>query len=170
MLQQDQHLHPALSFRGLALLLVAIIPVMLASFVGQIFTAPAIETWYRTLAKPFFSPPNIVFPLVWTLLYALMAVAFWRVLRAKAIAGPTGVAIALFMAQLVANAGWSFAFFGLRSPLAGLVVIGVLLVLIALTLKAFLRIDRAAGYALMPYLAWVAFAAILNTAIIVLNP
>jgi tryptophan-rich sensory protein len=167
---REPHLHPALSLRGLVTLCLAIIPVMLASLIGQFFTAPAINGWYATLQKPFFNPPNVVFPLVWTFLYALMAVAFWRILRARPEAGPVGGAIAVFLAQLVANAGWSYAFFGLRSPLAGLLVIGVMLVLIALTIRRFVPIDRAAGYALFPYLAWVGFAAILNAAIVILNP
>lgn len=166
---REEHLHPALGFRGLITLVAAIIPVMAASIIGQVFTAPAIDGWYRALNKPFFTPPDIAFPLVWTLLYALMAVAFWRVLRARPIAGPTGGAIALFVAQLVANAGWSYAFFGLRSPVAGLVVIGVLLLLIALTIRAFRPIDRAAAFALYPYFGWVGFAALLNAAIVFLN-
>jgi tryptophan-rich sensory protein len=151
------------------MLLAAIIPVMLASFAGQLFTAPAIGGWYASLSKPFFSPPNVVFPLVWTFLYALMAVSFWRVLRAKPDIGPIGGAVALFLVHLVVNAGWSYAFFGLRSPIAGLLVIGVLLVMIALVMRAFVRIDRAASYALFPYLAWVAFASVLNAAIVILN-
>lgn len=167
---KEEHLHPALSLRGLITLVIAILPVMLASFLGTTVTATAIGGWYTTLNKPFFTPPNLAFPLAWTMLYALMAVAFWRVLRAKPVVGPTRIAIALFLVQLVVNAGWSFAFFGLRSPVAGLVVIGVLLLLIAGTIRAFLPIDRAAGYALYPYFAWVAFASLLNAAIVVMNP
>jgi translocator protein len=167
---REEHLHPALSLRGLITLVIAILPVMIASFMGNAVTATAIGGWYTTLNKPFFTPPNLAFPIAWTILYSLMAVAFWRVLRAKPVVGPRGIAIALFLAQLVVNAGWSFAFFGLRSPVAGLVVIGGLLLLIAGTIRAFLPIDRAAGYALYPYIAWVAFAALLNAAIVVMNP
>ena len=166
---QDTHLYPALSPRGLLLLVVAILPVMIASFIGQLFTAPMIGTWYAQLNKPVFTPPNVVFPLAWTFLYALMAVAFWRILRAKPETGPKSAAIGLFLVQLVANAGWSYAFFGRQSPVAGLVVIGLLLVLIALMMRAFLRIDRAAGFALVPYLAWVSFATVLNATIILIN-
>jgi tryptophan-rich sensory protein len=166
---RDAHLHPALSPRGLLLLVLAMLPPLAASVLGQIFTAVGLVGWYRTLHKPFFTPPDLVFPLVWTFLYALMAVSFWRILRAKPEAGPKGAAIGFFFVQLALNVAWSWAFFGQRSPLLGLVVIGALLVAIALNIRAFTKIDRAAGWALYPYLAWVGFATLLNAAIFFLN-
>lgn len=167
---RDPHLHPALSFRGLALLVVAMVPPIAASFVGTAFTAPALPGWYAGLVKPFFSPPNIVFPLVWTFLYALMAMSFWRILRARPEAGPKTTAIILFLIQIALNASWSWAFFAKRSPVLGLMVIGMLLVAIVMTIRAFRAIDRPAGNALLPYLAWVGFASVLNAAIAILNP
>lgn len=166
---RDAHLHPALSGRSLALLVLAILPSMIASMLGQFFTVPALPGWYQGLAKPFFTPPNLVFPLVWTFLYALMALCFWRVLRARAEAGPKTAAVALFLGQMVLNVGWSWAFFAKRSPVLGLVVIGLLAVAILMTIRAFKAIDRPAGLALLPYLAWVLFAALLNGAIAVMN-
>lgn len=165
----EGHLHSALSPRGLLTLVPAIMPSMVASLGGSIFTAPAIGGWYRGLAKPFFTPPDIAFPLVWTLLYALMAVAFWRILRAKPQAGPKGTAITLFLGQMALNLAWSYAFFGLRSPASGLLVIALLIVAVVATIRAFARIDRAAAYALYPYLAWISFAALLNAAIWAMN-
>ena len=165
----DPHLISGLSARGLLFLLLSVLLVMVASLAGQVLTQPALMSWYVTLNKPFFTPPNIVFPLVWTMLYALMAVAFWRVLRAKTPFETRKTAILLFLVQLVFNVAWSYAFFKLQSPLAGLVVIAVLLLSIIACLRAFLPIDRAAGYAMVPYAIWVAFASLLNGAIAVLN-
>ncbi|MGL5447849.1 MAG: TspO/MBR family protein [Rhabdaerophilum sp.] len=166
---RDAHLHPALGLRGLAMLPLAMLPPLIASVLGQLFTAPGLVAWYSTLNKPFFTPPSIAFPLVWTFLYALLAVAFWRILRAKPEAGPRGEAILVFLVQMALNLAWSYAFFTLRSPLAGLIVITALLVAIAFNIRAFVKIDRAAGWALYPYLAWVGFATLLNAAIFFLN-
>jgi benzodiazapine receptor len=166
---RDSHLHPALSARSLVLLLLAMLPSLIASVLGQLFTVQGLVGWYRTLQKPFFTPPDIAFPLVWTFLFALMAVAFWRILRARPEAGPKSGAIAFFLGQMVLNLGWSYAFFFLRSPLFGLVVVTMLLIAIALTIRAFVKIDRAAGWALYPYLVWVGFATLLNASIVFLN-
>jgi benzodiazapine receptor len=167
---RDPHLIPAFSPRALVMLLLAVLLSMVVSAGGSLLTAPALQSWYITLQKPFFTPPNIAFPLVWTFLYALMALCFWRILRARPEAGPKGRAIALFLVQMALNLGWSWAFFWMRSPVLGLVVIGLLFVAIVLTIRAFAAIDRPAGYALYPYLAWVGFAAILNGAIAIMNP
>jgi tryptophan-rich sensory protein len=166
---RDAHLHPALGLRGLLLLPLAMLPPLVASVLGQLFTAPGLVGWYSTLKKPFFTPPSIAFPLVWTFLYALLAVAFWRILRARPEAGPKGGAIAVFLVQMALNLAWSYAFFSLRSPLAGLIVITALLVAIAFNIRAFAKIDSAAGWALYPYLGWVGFATLLNAAIVFLN-
>lgn len=166
---REPHLEPALSLRGIAMLPLAMLAPLLASLIGGYLTAQSLTSWYPTLVKPFFTPPNIIFPLAWTFLYALMAVSFWRILRARPEAGPKGPAIATFLGQMVLNVGWSYAFFTMRSPMLGLVVIGLLAIAIVLMIRAFLRIDRAAGYAQYIYLAWVAFASLLNAAIVVLN-
>lgn len=146
----------------------AVLPVVAASILGQIATMPNIPTWYAGLVKPSFNPPNWIFGPVWTLLYILMAYAFFRILRA-----PDSVArsraIVLFLVQMAFNAAWSWAFFGLHSTLGGVVVIVPLLVLIALTIAAFARVDRSASYLLYPYIAWVSFASVLNIAIWRLN-
>lgn len=167
---RDPHLYPALSLRSIALLVLAMIPSMAASVLGTLLTAPVVRGWYATLNKPFFTPPDIVFPLIWTFLYALMALSFWRILRARPEAGPKTVAIIVFLVQMALNVGWSWAFFAKRSPYLGLVVIGLLFVAIVLTIRAFKAIDRSAGFALIPYLAWVGFAAVLNATIAINNP
>ena len=166
---RDPHLHAALSGRGLLLLPVAMLGPLLASMIGSLFTVPQLAGWYRALNKPFFTPPDMVFPLVWTFLYALMAVSFWRILRAKPEMGSRKIAILAFVVQLLLNVAWSYAFFARQSPLMGLVVIGALIIAIVINIRTFLTIDRAAGYALYLYLAWVSFATLLNVAIVFLN-
>jgi benzodiazapine receptor len=129
-------------------------------------TAESVVTWFPTLNKPFFNPPPWVFAPVWTTLYIMMALAAWRVLLSGAISKP---ALNLFFGQLVLNFLWSLLFFGLHSPALALVDIIALWIMIALTLRAFLKIARPSGYLLMPYLAWVSFATLLNASIWWLN-
>ena len=148
---------------------IAIVPVALAAILGNLATMPKIGTWYAGLAKPWFNPPNAVFGPVWSLLYAMMAYSFFRILTPTP--GPwTATAIALFLLQIALNAGWSFAFFAGESPKGGLLVIVALWCGIVLTAFAFWQIDRPASLLLWPYLAWVSFAAVLNRAIATLNP
>ena len=131
-------------------------------------TSTTVDGWYRTLAKPSFAPPGWLFPPVWTVLYLLMATAAWRIWRLPA--NPArGRALALFALQLALNLIWSFLFFTFRSPPAGLADIAVLWVAIVATLRAFGRLDRAAGLLLLPYLLWVGYAVALNLATVWLN-
>ena len=123
------------------------------------------EDWYGQLRKPPFTPPGWVFPVVWPILYVLMAVAAWAVWRRRGL----GLAVGLWIAQLLLNAAWSPAFFGLRSPVAGLVVILALWLTLAATTVVFWRASRPAGLAMLPYLLWTTFAAVLNAAIVYLN-
>ena len=154
------------SWRYLAL---AVTMVAAASILGQIATGPALKAWYPSLVKPAFTPPNWLFPVAWTTLYALMAYAFWRILRLPAATAGRSAAIALFSAQLALNALWSWAFFGARSPFAGLVVILALDLAVAITILRFWRLDRPAAAVLLPYLGWIVFATALNGAIVLLN-
>jgi tryptophan-rich sensory protein len=142
--------------------------VAAVGFAGSWVTLPKIATWYASLAKPSFTPPNAVFGPAWTVLYVLMAVAVWRVADV-ADGGTRRRAIALFVVQLAFNALWSPAFFGLEAPRLALAVILLLLATLGFTLAAFWRIDRAAGLLLAPYFAWVCYATALNAGIVVLN-
>ena len=134
----------------------------LAGLVGSLATGSAIAGWYTTLTKPEFNPPNWVFAPVWTTLYLMMGIALYRVWR-------RGHSPILFIAHLVVNALWSIVFFGLHSPALGLAVILILLAMIVVITRRFWRVDRLAGYLLVPYLAWVAFVAVLNASIWWLN-
>ena len=122
------------------------------------------DGYYAALAKPAWAPPAWVFGPVWTALYIAMAVAAWLVWRCggwRAQRSP----LLLYLVQLGLNALWTPLFFGLRSPGLALVWIILLLVAIVLTARAFFRIDRGAGWLLVPYLLWVGFAAVLNFSI-----
>ena len=144
-------------------LLVSIGVCLCAGLIGSVFTFPSIPTWYAALTKPAFSPPNWLFGPVWTTLYILMGLAMYLVWQKKG-------TLKLFLIHLVFNAGWSVVFFGLHSILGGMVVIIILWGLIVYLTGMFYRIDRAAAYLLIPYLAWVSFASILNFSLLTLNP
>ena len=133
---------------------------------GSLVTTPQIPTWYAGLVKPSWTPPPAAFPIAWTTLYVLMAVALWQL---HAPSPARRLAIGLWLAQLALNAIWSPVFFGLEAPGAALVVVVALWLAIAATIWACLRIDRIAAWLLVPYLAWVSYATTLNAAIVVLN-
>jgi tryptophan-rich sensory protein len=152
-----------------AALAASIIICTLAGAIGSPFTFPAIPTWYATLSKPFFSPPNWVFGPVWTMLYILMGISAYLIWQHGWKKKQVRFALFLFGMQLFLNALWSILFFGLRSPFYGLLCIIPLWICIALCIRAFYPIERWAAYLLVPYLLWVSFATILNAAIWMLN-
>lgn len=136
-----------------------------AAALGAVATRQAPE-FYAQLARPDWAPPGWLFGPVWTLLYALMAVAAWRVWRKAGFA----TALYLFLAQLALNALWSWLFFAWRLGGAAFGEILLLWLLIAATVAAFFRIDRLAAALLVPYLAWVSFACALTYAVWRANP
>jgi len=138
------------------------------SALGAAATATSVGTWYRTLVKPPFNPPDWIFAPVWSALYFMMAIAAWRVWRRGGLRQARS-ALTLFVMQLALNLAWSIVFFGMRAIGAALVEITVLLLAILATTLVFWRRDRVAGLLLVPYAAWVAFAAVLNAALWRLN-
>jgi len=147
-----------------ALALVAVVSIL-----GQIATFPNLTPWYAGLTKPGFNPPNWVFGPVWTTLYLLMAFALWRILRLPPGTPGRPMALAYFFAQLALNAAWSWLFFWAHSPLLGLIDIVPQLALIAASIVSFARVDKIAAWCLVPLLAWVSYASLLNAAIWWLN-
>jgi len=131
-------------------------------------TQTSVTTWYPTLTKPGFTPPNWLFAPVWTVLYAFMGIAAALVWRSGE-EPPARQALWWFGIQLLLNGGWSFAFFWARSPALGLVVIGLLWAAVVGTTERFFRVRTAAGGLLVPYLLWVTYAAALNGGIWLLN-
>jgi len=131
-----------------------------AGSTGALFSPGA---WYRTLAKPGWTPPDWLFPIAWTALYIAMAVAAWWVsLSPSTLAVP---AIALWSWQIVMNALWSPVFFGLRRLGAAMVVIVFLWISVALTTLTFWQVAPLAGWLMAPYLVWVSYAGALNFAL-----
>jgi benzodiazapine receptor len=159
---------PLLSRRSAIALLIALAACFAASVIGGALTRPNLD-WYATLTKPSFAPPNAVFPIVWPILYAMMAVAAWLVWRSAGDEGDKKTALVWFGIQLAINVLWSFAFFWIHSPSFGFGVIMVLLVAIVITIVLFARRSRPAALLLLPYLLWVCFATGLNFMIWVLN-
>lgn len=136
---------------------------------GSLFTMPNIPTWYRSLIKPPLTPPNWIFGPVWTLLFALMGISAYLVWQKGMKKKPVQTALTLFIIQFVFNVLWSFVFFGLQSPMGGIVVIVFLWFFIIATLWKFYLVDKWAGYLLVPYLLWVTFAMYLTTSVAFLN-
>jgi len=151
-------------------LIISVVVCQVAGLIGSVFTTPSIETWYAALEKPAFTPPDWLFAPAWITLYLLMGIAASLVWKRGLDSRRNRVALLVFLVQLVLNVVWSVVFFGLESPLAGVVVIVLLWVAILATILKFFPISRLAGVLLLPYLAWVSFAAALNISIFVLNP
>ncbi len=140
-----------------------------AGVAGSIYTAQSISWWYPLLNKPAITPPAWIFGPVWIWLYILMGYSLYliwnRGLKKKAVTD----AVALFGIQLILNVFWSYLFFGLRKPFFALIEVVVLWATILLTTLRFGKIDRVAGFLLIPYLVWVGFASVLNLMLVLLN-
>lgn len=141
---------------------------LVAGAIGSLLTTPAIATWYATLKKPFFNPPNWIFAPVWTLLFILMGIALYLVWEEKNGAGK-GRAVTFFFLQLLLNICWSLFFFYLKAPLLAFVEVIVFWIMILLTIMEFNKISKTAAMILFPYLLWVSFASFLNLSIVLLN-
>jgi tryptophan-rich sensory protein len=136
---------------------------------GSLWTKPEIAGWYASLAKPSWTPPPLVFPIAWTALYILMAIAFWRLWDRAAPSAQRARAMVLFVVQLALNAAWSPVFFGWHAIRTGLVIIVLMLASIAATMVAASRVDRMAVWLLVPYLCWVLYASTINAGVLALN-
>ncbi len=157
--------------RGFWLRALVAVPLVVLLGFGSAIVAPAGDQnpWFTALAKPAIQPPNIAFPVVWTLLYVLMGLALALVLSARGARG-RATAVLLFVVQLAVNLAWSPIFFRFHLLDLALIVIVVLAVLVAVTMVAFWRIRTLAGLMLLPYLAWVCFASVLFSQVRDLNP
>lgn len=147
----------------------AILICEVVGIIGSIFTAPSISTWYASLQKPSFAPPNWLFAPVWTTLFALMGISLYLVwdkgLKNKEVKN----GLLIFGVQLFLNVLWSFLFFGLHSPFYGFIGITFLWIAIAITIFKFHTISKNAALLLLPYIIWVSIAAVLNYYIFILN-
>ena len=153
---------------AIQLILAVAVPLAVGGLSG-FATARGVDGWYPTLAKPPFNPPAWVFGPTWTVLYILMGVALFLVWRRGLDTSGVKLALVVFAVQLALNALWSILFFGMQSPAWAFAEILLLWLAIVATLWAFWRLSPVAGGLLVPYLAWVSFAAVLNGAIWILN-
>jgi tryptophan-rich sensory protein len=157
------------NLKKIIIFFVSIAIPLLSGFIGSMATSSSVSSWYQTINKPSFNPPDSIFGQVWSTLFLLMGVSLYLVwskgLKKKGVKKALGV----FGAQMLLNIGWSFMFFGLRSPILGLIEIIVLWAAILYTIILFYRIEKNAAYLLIPYILWVSFAAVLNFAIFLLN-
>jgi benzodiazapine receptor len=155
--------------KNLPKLILSIIACELVGILSTPFTVAAIPTWYATLIKPSFAPPNWLFGPAWTLLYLCMGISFYLISISKLKKKNVNEAKKYFFFQLACNFIWSPVFFGLHNPMLGLIVIILLWILILLTMQKFYPISKPAFYLLVPYILWVSFATTLNAAIVLLN-
>lgn len=143
--------------------------VFLSAFIGNYFTFPEITSWYVTLTKPLWTPPNWVFGPVWTTLFILMAISLFLVWRQGLERKEVKYAILIFAVQLILNMMWSIVFFGMHSLLGGFAVILILWIAILCNIFAFYIISKPAGLLLIPYIVWVSIASYLNYSVYLLN-
>ena len=146
-------------------LMVSVGACLIVGFVAGIWTSSSISSWYSTLNKPSFNPPNWLFGPVWTVLYILMGIALYLVWNNHG----SKIAVMFFVIQLVLNFLWSFLFFSLKNSLIAFIEILVLLMMIVTTTIEFYPISAAAAYLMIPYILWVSFASVLNFSIYWLN-
>ena len=143
----------------------AIILCFAASAIGSIFTVSSIPSWYSTLIKPSFNPPNWIFGPVWTILYFLMAITLYLIWTKK----KNVQAERWFYLQLILNAAWSVIFFGLHQPLIAFIIIILLWLSILATIFWARKTTKTGAYLMIPYILWVTFASVLNLMLVILN-
>lgn len=149
------------------LLFIAIAQV--AGLIGTFFTLDAIPTWYLTLTKPSFAPPNWIFAPVWTTLYTLMGIAAARAWELRSTRTHANRGLNWYWAQLFLNALWSPVFFGAKHIGLAFIIIVMLWGAILMTIREFWKVNPGLGILLAPYLAWVSFASVLNYTLWMLN-
>jgi len=149
------------------LLIILILACNLIGAIGTIWT-DSDGPWYKGINKPSFNPPSWVFGPVWTLLFTLMGISLYLVWTSPS-SSVKIVALTLFGVQFLFNIAWSYLFFGLNKPLWAFIEILFLVVMIIATIFSFVKINKNAGYLLIPYLLWVCFASFLNYSIWKLN-
>ena len=150
-------------------LVIALALPLLVGFTSGMFTMEGVKTWYLTINRPTWNPPNWVFAPVWTTLYILMGIALFLVWKSDSSAELKKIAIALFVVQLFLNFCWSLIFFKWQQPGWAVVELAALWITILLTIFAFAQVNKIAAWLLVPYISWVSFAGILNYTIWRLN-
>ncbi|KGO87234.1 CrtK [Flavobacterium rivuli WB 3.3-2 = DSM 21788] len=151
-------------------ILVMVVTCLVVGYLSSNVTQTSVNTWYPTLNKPSFTPPNWAFPVAWTTLYIFMGIAAGLVWgRIEYEADVVRKSLTYFAIQLALNALWSYLFFGLKNPLLALIEIVLLWLMIYETYAQFKKVSKIAGYLFIPYLIWVTYASALNASIWWLN-
>ena len=156
------------SFLRWALLIVPTV-LLLGFLSGRLSQSGSGNPWFDSLVKPSLFPPPATFGIVWSILYVMMGVALTMIVAARGAAG-RGLAVVAFLVQLALNLAWSPLFFGAHRITAALYLLAALDIAVLVTIVLFWRVRRAAALLLLPYLAWVLFATLLNWEFLVLNP
>lgn len=146
-------------------LIISLMTTFSIGFISSIFTKNSVGSWYKTIEKSILNPPDWIFAPVWTILYFLIAVAFFLVWKKNI----NKKIVVIYSIQLFFNFTWSILFFYLQNPLLALINILILICFIILNIKVFYPVSRFAAYLLIPYLLWVSFATFLNFSIVILN-
>lgn len=157
-----------MSTKDIGKLVVSLVVTQAVGGFGVPFVMSAQE-WYMSLKRPSFMPPDWLFGPVWIMLYVLIGVAAFLVWQKGVAERRNKIAMQFFIVQLLLNGLWPPAFFGLKSPLAGMVVIVPLFLMAVATALKFFKVDSYAGWLMVPYVFWVGFAAILNGSLLALN-
>lgn len=147
-----------INFKRLAITI--LIPLALGAIVGFITNSGG----YNDMVKPSFAPPGWLFPIVWTILYILMGVSYYKLDNIS-----TSYTKKIYYAQLIVNLLWCFIFFTFKKYLLAFIWLLLLIVLVILMIKDFYKYNKTSAYLQIPYLIWIIFAAILNYAVYTLN-
>ncbi len=142
---------------------------LLVGYLGSLLTNPSIPTWYAALNKPSFNPPNATFAIVWTILFILMGVASFLILKDGQKNRYFRAAWLSYVAQLFLNIYWSFLFFYIQNPPLAFYAAISLWSMVFVNIYYFYQIKKTAAYLLIPYIVWVTFATALNYSIWLLN-
>ncbi len=146
----------------------SVVLCFIAAAIGSHYTEKSVDSWYPSLNKPAFTPPDWVFPVVWSVLYFLMGISLATVLTTGT-HEQIGLPVSLFALQLLLNMAWSYIFFGQKNPIGGFVTVALLWFTVAFTTLSFASVAFEAGLMLVPYLLWVSFALVLNWGIVRAN-
>jgi tryptophan-rich sensory protein len=155
--------------REVPMLIGSILIPLVIGYIGAIVTLPQISTWYSSLSKPWWSPPNWLFSPIWTTLYLLMGIALFLVWREGLHRRDVRFAILIFSVQLVINLLWSVVFFSFHALFGSFILVMLLWLAILANIIAFLIISKWAGLLLVPYIVWVSIASYLNYSVYLLN-
>ena len=156
------------NFQFIPFIICLAIPLAIGAL-GSLLTMESVKTWYTTLNKPSFNPPNEIFGPVWSILYILMGISSYLVWKERKSFTSYNLAVGLYCSQLILNLMWSFLFFYQHQIGLALVEIIILLIAIISTAVVFYKANKAAGLLFIPYILWVSFASYLTYSIFILN-